>query len=182
VRTNLDAICLDSGSYQVASAWHVRPFTTALRGSDALLGFGRDMVIGASMLPDYEWESNSAVFVGNRGCPEELDRAGAYFEPPPLTVNGQVWLPSSRDGIYGGDVDTQPLGIALDTMRAELTGTVNSSFAVWLHFPRGAKELRATRELATGAWYLPQRITDDHWIVWFEGPLSAGQTIVIEPR
>ena len=94
-------------------------------------------------------------------------------------------MPSDRDGIYGGDDDGDDSngepGIAPANDRAVLTGAVTSSYAVWVRFSRPVDAVRATRDGAKLPSYLPQRVDDRSWIVWFRDPLSTGQTIAIEP-
>lgn len=182
---NQHAACLDAGSFQVAFGWPVSVERTSIRGGTALIGFGQDLVIGASNLDDLDWKTSAAMFVGRAGCAAELKRAADYATPPALAINGEAWTPSERDGIYGGDggnTGDQPPGIPLATDHVELSGGVGSSFAVWLRFPRPVADLRATGGRAPGAWYLPQQVNDREWIVWFRDSISANQTIVIEPR
>jgi hypothetical protein len=181
--------CLDGGAYQVAVAWRVpadSSETTVVRGSAALIGLLRELVFQTSIFGPFPWENSSALFIERNGCGAALGRARAYVEPADLTVNEATRVMpamislADRDGIYGGDSGDGLPGFVLETDRAELTGSVDSSFAVWLRFPRPVSLVRASREGATGPWYLPQRVDDDSWIVWFRDPLSPGQTIAIE--
>lgn len=173
--------CIDGGNYQVGFSWRDSVGTT-IRGGDALIGFGRDLVVGASDLPDYSWATSSTLLIARTGCTTMTTLTGEHASPSPLTIAGAARMPAPRDGIYGGDEgDGQP-GIALATDRVELTGAVNSSFAVWLRFPRAVDAVRATRDGAKGPWYLPQQVDDRSWIVWFRDSMSAAQKIVIEPR
>jgi hypothetical protein len=181
--------CLDGGAYQVAVAWRFPTEsleTTVVRGGAALIGLLRELVVRTSTLDAFSWENSSALFIERNGCAAALGRARAYVEPSGLTISEATRmtpatiLSAERDGIYGGDSGAGLPGFVLETDRAELTGSVGSSFAVWLRFPRAVNLLRAELEGATGPWYLPQRVDADSWIVWFRDPLSVGQTIAIE--
>jgi hypothetical protein len=173
--------------YQVAFAWPLAmvapgdPLQTAIRGRTELIEFRRDFgQIGRSTLEDFRETNSSAIFIERKGCAEALRRADDHAEPPKLTINGDAVPPSPRDGIYGGDAGNEkPPGIAADEVT--VTGTVESSFAVWVRFPGTVDAIRATLEGAQGAWYMPQRNDDGSWIVWFRDPLM-GKTITIEPR
>lgn len=181
--------CLDGGAYQVAAAWRFPTEsndTTVVRGGAALIGFLRELVVRTSTFGAFSWENSSALFIERNGCAAALGRARAYVEPPGLTISEATrMMPATisladRDGIYGGDSGAGLPGFALETDRAELTGSVDSSFAVWLRFPRAVSLLRAELAGATGPWYLPQRVDDASWIVWFRDPLVVGQTIAIQ--
>jgi hypothetical protein len=185
---NRGAACVDHGAYQTAFAWHDPNGTTIHGGHEVnkLLVIGRHFTVGDSM-PRFGWQDSSALFIGRTGCTDALARAGEHVAPSPLTISEpgdatRTVMPGILDGIYGSsDSGDSPPGLALTGDRVELTGPVNSSFAVWLRFPRPVAELRATRDGATGAWYLPQRVDDRGWIVWFRDRLYPGQTIAIEP-
>jgi hypothetical protein len=181
VIANYATSCIDAGSYQLAFAWP-DPNGTTIRGGDTLIGFGRDLVFGTSRLDDFSWDNTSTLVIGRSGCAAANALAQEHAAPSPLMIAGTPRRPARHDGIYGGDPgDGQP-GIAVTTERVEVTGAVNSSFAVWLRFPRSVGGVRATREGATGPWYLPQQVDDRSWIIWFRDSMSAAQQIVIEPR
>lgn len=177
---NYDAACLDAGAYQLAFGWREADNST-ISGSDAVLIVGRDMVLGASSLGAYSWENSFAFFIGRTGCSDAYDRATEHAHPSPLTIGDRVVMPAARDGIYGGDGGDGHPGIELASDRVELTGPTNSSFAVWLRFPRPLSALRARLERASGPWYLPQQVDDRTWIIWFRDSISAAQKITLEP-
>jgi hypothetical protein len=173
--TNQAAGCLDGNGYHLAVAWRDNIGTTIL-GRDTVLAFDRTMVFRASQLEAYTWEDSTAIVIDRTSCDAAFTRALEHSQPSALSINDAPAMPGIRDGIYASD------GAPLTTARVVLTGTVNSSFAVWLRFPQPVEALRASRELATGAWYLPQQVNDREWIVWFRDSMASGQTIVVEPR
>ncbi|HWU89517.1 MAG TPA: hypothetical protein VN253_19785 [Kofleriaceae bacterium] len=188
VAANFDATCIARDSYQVAVAWPASMASpmglrTATRGRASLIEFRRDLDLGASQLKAFSYDNSSAIFIERAGCDAAFKRANEHARPSALTINGTSMKPSIRDGIYGGDAgDGLPPGIDLPDKRAELSGTVNSSFAVWLRFPGSTDAIHATLAGKTGAWYMPQQVDDRTWIVWFRDPIGAGQTVTVEPR
>ena len=157
---------------------------TRIRGHDQLIGFGFELLVNATMPGAFSLGHGSVLFIGRSTvCADAEARANEYFDPSALTVDGAAVKPSRRDGIYGGDTGDGAVtpGIELANDRAELTGPVRGPYAVWLRFPRSVSSVRAVRAGATGSWYVPQRVDDRSWIVWFEEPLQAGQTITVEP-
>lgn len=188
VITNMSTSCLDGGGYQVAFAWREMDHMTILSG-DAAIGFGRDLKLDAPMLAELSLKNRSALFIGRTGCDAGVARAVEYAAPSCtmdpqvacLSINGAGTTPAALDGIYGGDDGASPPGIEVEMGRTELKGVLGSSFAVWLRFPSSVSALRATLEGAKGAWYLPQRVDDRSWIVWFRDPMFGGQTITVEP-
>ena len=189
VIANQATSCIDGGAYQVAFAWRDSLGTT-IRGGDKVIGFGRDLMVHSSILENIPWEDRSAIFIDHAGCTAAtIARAEEYVTPSHLFINKgienkDIEVSPSRDGIYGGGEDgdyVQP-GVPVSG-RVELTGTVKSSFAVWLRFPRSVDALHATRngDVVQGPWYLPQRVDDRSWIMWFREPLSATQKITIDP-
>jgi hypothetical protein len=179
---NQPVSCVDGGAYQVAFAWPDVDNTT-IRGNVASLSFGRYVDLGLTEIDRYTSEESSALFIEHGTCATALDRAGAYRDPQAIMIGGAVKTPSERDGIYGGDTgDGSPPGIPLSALSVEVSGPTPRAYAVWLRFPSAVKELRARLDGAQGAWYLPQRVDDGSWIVWFRDALTSGQTITIEPR
>jgi hypothetical protein len=183
--SNFNTVCLDGGTYQVASTWAVpdgvdpRP-TTAIHGADMLIGYGLQKAIGVTDL-DVTWDIHAALFLERAGCTTAFKRAAAYHQPSVLRINGNDTTASPLDGMYGGDGGDGRPGVDLPTDRATLTGVMNRSFAVWLRFSHAIEAPHATLPGATGAWVVPQRVDDRNWILWFRDPLADGQTIVIEP-
>src|SRR6185436_3802634 len=135
-----------------------------------------------SKLFAYTWDNSTALFIEHAGCNAALARAAEHVAAPAISINGETIAPSVRDGIYGSVGSDGEPGVPLATDRVEVTGATVGSFAVWLRFPHATDGLRATVEGKSGAWYLPQRVDDHAWLVWFRDPISAVQTIVIEPR
>jgi len=179
--SNVDSACLGGSAYQVAFAWP-DPTSTSIVGGNAIIAFARDMLYRDSRLDPYTWDNSTAIFIERSGCDAALARADEHVRPRPLMLNGETIVPSARDGIYGSVAGDGEHGVVLAANRAELTGTTHGSFAVWLRFPHATDALRATLDGKTGPWYLPQRVDDRAWLVWFRDPISTGQTIVIEPR
>jgi hypothetical protein len=189
---NESAACLAGDGFQVAIAW---PDSTSssVRGGNAVIAFARNMMYRDSKLDAFTWDNGTAMFIERRGCDVALARAAEHIAPrldgPRLTINGETLAPAAHDGIFGGtgggagggSGDGEP-GIALAGDRAELAGTTASSFAVWLRFARSTDAVRATLDGKTGPWYLPQRVDDRSWIVWFRDPIAPPQTIAIEAR
>jgi hypothetical protein len=186
---NQEVSCIDGGEHQVAFAW--RNFVdTTIRGAAASIVFDRRLRFGAPELVDFPAPNSSAVFIARAkpgstsDCTAVLARAEEYIARPPLTINGASTMPSDRDGIYGGDDDGDDSnggpGIEPKDDRAVLEGPVPGSFAVWLRFSRPVDALRATSG-GTKVTYLPQRVDDRSWIVWFRDALPMSPTIVIEP-
>lgn len=174
--------CVNGGGYQVAFAWSdVRD--TSIRTTDALISFGRTVAVGATDLVGFSTKESSAIFIEHGSCATALARADEHTDPSSLTINKVSTKPAARDGIYGGDGGVVEPGIELEEDRAELSGLVPDSFAVWLRFSRSVDAVRATLEGgdAKGEWYLPQRVDDRSWILWFREPLLIDQKITIEP-
>lgn len=178
---NRGAACVEGDARRVGVVWRNNE-NTAILGTDALLVLDHSMKIGESNLEDYVWEDTTALFLDSGSCDAAFKRAIEHVVPPALTVNGVSVLPGVRDAIYGSEAGGQAPGVALDASRVVLSGTLDHPFAVWLRFPGPVEELRASLEGATGPWYLPQRVDDRSWIVWFRDPISSVQQIVIEPR
>ncbi len=178
---NQATACFNGGTYQVAFAWSDF-VNNNIRGGDAVIGFDHELgPVGPSMLESFAYEDISTVFVGSAGCEAELERADKQLMPQVLRINGTVTMVSARDGIYGGADTTGAAGIDLPSGTAELEGPVDSSFAVWLRFPRSADAVRASLPNKSGAWYIPQRVDDRTWIFWFRDGISMAQKIKIEP-
>jgi len=181
--SNYTSACIDGGdgAYKVALAWDDF-LNTTIRGGDALVAFGRDLKLGEPSLEKIDLTSNSAIFIGHTDCKTTTDRAKEYVKPSLLTINGVPDItPSIHDGIYGGaDGSGGKPGIKLATDKTDLVGAVNSPFAVWLRFPHSVDGLRAKADNVTGPWYLPQRVDDDSWIIWFRDPNPGNRTITVE--
>jgi hypothetical protein len=178
--------CLTGNGFQIAIAWP-DDMSTSVRGGNAVITFARTMMYRDSRLDAFTWDVGTAMFIERRGCDIALARADEHIAPPliaPLriAIDGATIPRSGRDGIFGGAGGDGEPGIALAGDRAELTGTTPGSFAVWLRFPRSTDAVRATLEGKTGPWYVPQRIDDRSWIVWFRDPIAPPQTIAIEAR
>ncbi|HEY0481939.1 MAG TPA: hypothetical protein VGD37_30685 [Kofleriaceae bacterium] len=179
--TNFDTVCLDGPGYHLTSTWFtpLPTDTTAVHGGKAVFGHGMIKAIGTSGV-ELPWTTRSTLAIGRIDCRSAFRTALAYAAPAVLRVNGGDTT-VARDGIYGGDPGTGEPGLALSTRHVELTGEITTPFAVWLTFPGPVELLRATRAGQTGEWYIPQQVNDRTWIVWFRDPLTAGQTITIDP-
>jgi hypothetical protein len=186
---NHEISCLGGPARQVAFAWPVAT-DSEISSSSAVVRFGRTLsAVGASMLDDFAFDNRSAIFIEHAsddaaGCMAARTRAEEYIKPPHLLINNEIEVSPALDGIYGGGEDggyVQP-GVPVSG-RVELTGAVKSPFAVWLRFPSAVDALRVTRDGATvkGPWYLPQRVDDQSWIVWFVDGIAATQKITIDP-
>jgi hypothetical protein len=178
--SNKATSCVEGDGHQVAFAWDAVENTT-IRGAETLVGFGRELDNSATTLEDFSYESSSALFIGRTGCMELRARAAEHRSPVDIQINGVDTPPSPRDRIYGSDAPGGQ-GIVLDEARAELKGTLDDAFAVWLRFPSPVDALRARSEGKRGAWYLPQQVDDRSWIVWFPEGFEGGEEILIEPR
>lgn len=178
-----DTVCLDgsNSAYQLVSAW-VNPTedSAVLFGRDALISHDVQKPIDTTKL-DVAWDLHGELVLEHAGCTAAFRRALDYEAPPVLVINGTATTASPLDGIYGGDSGDGKPGIAVQGGRATLTGHLALPFAVWLRFPDAIDLPHATRAGATGPWYVPQRLDDRTWIVWFRDPLSDGETIIIEP-
>ncbi|HEX8108853.1 MAG TPA: hypothetical protein VF516_14070 [Kofleriaceae bacterium] len=204
--TNYSTICLNSmgGKYQIASAWVLPPKTpdvsplAAAYGYDTLLSLGVEKP-GTPNL-QFPWDVHGALILEQSSCTAAFNRAIAYTTPQKLAItSGSATadlVRSQLDGMYGGDpgngnapgfdVSDGPTTLSLAAPRPDepppppLTG----SFTVWLRFPRGSVPgvPIPTRKGATDGWFVPQRVDDQNWIVWFRDPLQAGETITIQPN
>ncbi len=177
---NTDKSCVDDGMHRVAFAWTENMGTT-IRGNDNLIAFGRSFRINNSMLPAFTYENSSALFIGSADCEKAFVRGEEHVMPSPIMINGVATMPSARDGIYGGDRGDGQTAIDLPENRAELTGLVKSSYAVWVRFSRSVDAVSVTRTGASKPEYRPQQVDGRSWILWFREPIQTGQTIVIEP-
>ncbi|HET7505883.1 MAG TPA: hypothetical protein VFK02_32915 [Kofleriaceae bacterium] len=179
---NLGTACFDGGTFQVAVAWLPTEDrnTTTILASGPLYGLHLRKVFGESTIDPLKWSADTALVLEHGGCKSALDRADDYSARPELTINGAAVTAPARDGIYGSDQGTEPPGVPVAGRHAELTGMVKSSFAVWLRFAGSVGTVRAKLAGANGPWYLPQRVDDHSWIVWFRDPLVTGQLITID--
>jgi hypothetical protein len=178
--SNKATSCVEGDRHQVAFAWD-RVENANIRGAETLVGFGRELENSATMLADFSYEGSSALFLGRTGCEDLRARAEDHRTPRSLEINGEDTMPATRDRIYGSDAPGGQ-GIVLDEARAELKGTLDDAFAVWLRFPSPVDAVRARSEGKRGAWYLPQQVDDRSWIVWFPEGFEGGEEILIEPR
>lgn len=193
--TNYSTICLDSsdGKHQVASAWVVPPETPA--GLSPLASaFGYDTLVSLDVQKpgtgnlEFPWDVHGALFVEQSGCRAAISRAIAYTSPANLAITtGSATTsvaPSPLDGLYGGDPGDGNPGFLVSDGPTTLSGPLPRPFAVRLRFPGAVPGVPiAIRRGATGAWYVPQRGVDDRdWILWFQDPLQAGETITVQPN
>jgi hypothetical protein len=169
--------CVEGDMFQVAFAWS-KVNNTAIRGRGELISFLRELEITSSDLVAFRYEDASAVFIEHDSCATALARTKEYTEPPELTIAEVATPLSISDGIYGGG---DRRGVEVPDGPVELSGPTPGSFAVWLRFPRSADAVRATRTGAKGEWYLPQKVDDRSWIVWFRDPLPMNEKITIVP-
>lgn len=177
--------CLDGGDYQLGVGWNMSggiSGTPKISATPTQVVFSRERTGGfVSTLDPLRWETNDALFIEHAGCKKALDRATEHAVPSMLTIAGHPTAVSLIDGIYGGDAgDGGRPGVTVPLGRVEITGPVNSSFAVWLEFSAAVDGVRPQLAGRTGAWYVLQRIGATGWIAWFRDPLTAGETIAIE--
>jgi hypothetical protein len=194
-------ICLDSGGYQLASVQVIPPpdpgsasSTVELFGGTDVIGHRVEQPLGHPVLDELSWDIHSALFVSTDGCPTTLQRAIDYAQQrSQLAINGTAYTQSMLDGMFGGDPGDGSHGIDVPDGGATLRlpaltadgppAPFTSSFAVWLRFPRAIDVPVATRAGAVGAWYVPQRVDDRNWIVWFRDPLlQTSDSITIVPN
>ncbi|HEY6176824.1 MAG TPA: hypothetical protein VIX73_20350, partial [Kofleriaceae bacterium] len=188
-RDSFYTACLDAGNYRVAFAQHTTADNVILGrpkivATSSEITFSREKDVGQSMIDPLDWETSDAVFVERRDCNAAIKRAREHWMPSQLTVNGAPHPLSLIDGIYGGDGGDGP-GIAIGE-HATISGTVNSSFAVWLTFDTRHDIIHATMPgqtpEKTGAWYALQRVPGTtSWILWFRDPIETGQMIDVVP-
>jgi hypothetical protein len=182
---NFATVCLDGTTYQVVSTWAIPPDSSAsgfpanMFGGNALIGHRLQKPIGLQNLV-VAWDIHGALFLDHRGCSMAVQRATDFAAAAPLIVNGAPAAMSPLDGIYGGDPGAGAAPGIAAVGQTEITGQARPGFAVWLRFSGAADGVRATLAGATGSWYVPQRIDDSNWIVWFRDALATGQTISIE--
>lgn len=190
------AICLDGGPYQIGLIEVVPPpdgNTAAVFWTDKLIGHRVQTPLGNPTLDVLSWDTHSALFVEHSGCTAAFKRAIDYTMPPALMINNVSVLPSELDGMYGGDMGDGNSGIDVPDGPTTLTlpprspdGTppkpLLGEFVVRLRFPRAVVVPIATRMGATPPWYVPQRVSDRDWIIWFRDPLQPGDdTITVRP-
>lgn len=193
---NYGTICLDApaSKYQLTSVWMVPPATPSGPAQlAAAFGYAGLMSLDVQKAGDHEldfpWDIHGVLFYDQSTCPRALSRAMAYAAPPPLTIThgattAQLEI-SPIDGMYGGDPgDGKAPGFEASSGPLTLSGSLPGSFAVWLRFPPASVPgvPLVTRQGATGEWYVPQRVDDQNWIVWFRDPLKDGETIAIRPN
>jgi len=193
--SNYNSICLDStsGTYQIASAWDVPPGA----GPET---FGYDMLISHDLQKaptsalDFSWDVHGALFITRADCTAAFKRAIDYTQQrSQLSINGAPHTPSMLDGMFGGDPGDGSQGIDVPDGPTVLSlpplapdggppTPFVGGFAVWLRFPRALEVPVATRAGATGTWYVPQRVDDRNWILWFRDPLlQPADTITVRP-
>lgn len=185
---NVPVSCLEvPGQYQVALGWREN-VGAAIRGGNKLVAFAFEFLFAQPRLESFTYENTSALVIGREtndaDCEKALARATQSIDPMlmPIQVAGTDTRPSRRDGIYGGDSGTGEPGIEIQTDSVEVSGALDTSFAVWVRFRSSTDAVRAKRTGATGAWYLPQRVDDRSWIIWFKDPLQSNTPITIERR
>ena len=182
-------ICLDGGPYQLASFEVVvppadpaaDPDTTEVFGGTDVIGHRIEQPLGRSSLEVLSWDVHSALFIERGGCPAAFQRAADHAAPRMLTINGNPTPPSPLDGMYGGDMGNGQTGIDLPDGHARVTGPTTGPFAVWLRFPSTVVVPVASRAGAAPSFYVPQRVDDRNWILWFKDPLAKGETITVDP-
>jgi hypothetical protein len=186
---SVSVACVEGGTHRTGFAW--RGFASGdgdagVFSVNALFGFSRNLGAVASQLAGFEYRESSAAFFDPATCAEGFNRAEEYSDPMKavkLVVDGVPIPASERDGIYGGDSGAGLPGLPVPSGgQLKLGGPTRTPFAVWLRFPRKAISVKATRPGATGAWYLPQKVDDVSWIVWFRDKLEATETITVGPR
>jgi hypothetical protein len=188
-----EAVCFDgpSDQYQVASTWVVPPATEHGPITNAVaVGFDTLVSHDAQKQGDPElefpWDVHGALFIEHSNCPAALRRTLDYTSPQELTIStpsgATSTLPSPLDGIYGGDPGNGAPGIDVPDGPATLSGGPTGSFVVWLRFPRSVLVPTATRAGASDVWYVPQRVDDRSWLIWFRDALQPGETITVRPN
>ena len=182
---NQSVSCAQGDAAQVGFAWSELA-NTQIRGGGATIGFDHELGdVGSSGLNAFSFKDRSAIFLERGGCMAALDRARAYLDPPQLKIDGVLTDPALRDGIYGGDPGNGDApGIPLTGDQVVLGGSIPGGFAVWVRFPRSVEGIRTTPSgpRPAGEWYVPQRVDDSSWILWFRDGLNSVQTITIEAR
>jgi hypothetical protein len=188
-----DTICFDgpTDQYQVASAWVFPPATEHGPTTNAVaVGFDTVVSHDAQKQGDpkleFPWDVHGALFIEHSNCPAALRRAIDYTAPQELTISTpsgtMSTLPSALDGIYGGDPGNGHTGIDVPDGPTTLSGGPTGSFVVWLRFPRSVLVPTASRAGASDVWYVPQRVDDRTWLLWFRDALQPGETITVRPN
>jgi len=175
--------CLEGDGYRATVVWRDE-VSTGLFGTGDLIGFSHNLGPDQSQLGSYSLLDDSALLLGTKTCAEGLTLAEEYrdLSKAKLSIDGIPTEPSAIDGIYGGDNGNGQTGILLSKPQMVLTGPTPRGFAVWLNFSRKVEAPRARSSRRTGAWYMPQKVDEQSWIVWFPEPLGNSETITIEPR
>jgi hypothetical protein len=190
---NYDTVCFDgpNDQYQVVSTWVFPPGTEHGPTTNAVaVGFDTLVSHDAQKQGDPKlelpWDVHGALFIERSNCPAALRRAIDYTAPQELTISmGSStisMLPSGLDGIYGGDPGNGNAGIDVPDGPTTLSGGPSGSFVVWLRFPRSVIVPTATRAGASDVWYVPQRVDDRTWLLWFRDALQPDETITIRPN
>jgi hypothetical protein len=173
-------------AHTVAVAWRRATRVTAPSGT-ATIGLSDDLVPPTQSFPvltatkDY---SSSAMFLSQSeaGCTSRMNEVDGYNGlAEQLRVNGEP-VAAARDGIYGGDqAGDGGAGVPVEG-RVELASTnITAAFAVWLHWEQIVDGLTIeSSSPKSGTWYIPQRLGDNDWIVWFRDGLQ-GTTITVDP-
>jgi hypothetical protein len=133
-------------------------------------------------IADYHFQSGS-TFVFDTSCATALARAAERVAPPMLSINQVKILPSSIDGIYGGEGPDLSTSQTVTDDHVELQGELAGSFAVWFGFPHDVDALTVRKNGGEVA-YIPQRVRGqaNEWILWFEQGLVRTDTISIDAR
>jgi hypothetical protein len=182
---NQTLACAQGPAAQVAFLWN--DFLNAqIRGGGTIVGFSHELgEVGPSELGAFSFKDRSTAFLETKGCTAAIDRAQRHRTPSKLDIDGDLVPPSELDGIYGGDAGNgQPPGIPAKGDRVVVSGPLQGGFAVWVRFSRSVEGIRTTPSFSRpeGEWYLPQRVDDTSWILWFKDTLTGDQKITIEAR
>ncbi len=104
---------------------------------------------------------------------------------PQLHITGgstDTVIGTGRDGIYGGEDDTQMTGVPVDganvTLAANGTDMIPAGWAVWIRGNAVHVGTITASNNPSGTWYRVQQGTDEA-IIWFRDALMNGTTITI---
>jgi hypothetical protein len=175
----------DGGMRAVAIAWDAgAPVLPRMNANTPdTVAFVQDHATPPDMLTSLDTGMTSMLLLRQGTDCAGLDGAmGDYMAAPPLVINNNSVM-RSKDGIYGGDDLGSGGGYSVQGTTT-IAGQINTPFAVWLTFPNPNTGLRVSRAPArTGAWYVPQQLSEYDWVLWFRDGLRDDQgTITIEPQ
>lgn len=170
--------CIDAGTVQLGATGIDRVRVPTTTGDT--VAFVTDLGMHAT-LGTYVDSGFDEMWVGRTSCPDLLDHAGHGADM--LMINQAPVQPGEHDGIYGGEgVNGGGFGIGAQSP-AILRGPLALPFAVWLSWGAAVDSLTVDSDAGkTGDWYIPQRIDDHQWILWFRDPLASGEQITVTPR